>query len=35
MAKAVQKLAPVRSSVPESAVREVLTESMRELTLVK
>ena len=35
MAKAVQRLAPVRTSVPESAVREILTESLQELTAVK
>jgi len=33
MAKAVEKLAPVRSSVPESAVRAVLAEALKECSI--
>ena len=32
MAKALEKLAPVQSSVPESAIKAILGEAIKELT---
>ena len=32
MARAMEKLAPVQSSVPESAVRAILAEGLKELS---